>query len=79
MADIMRDPQQALAMANTEEHRMRFVERTLASVRTECICGWKAECAGRDRQLRLNRFVSNHLADPDFQMRVISPKFLKVR
>ena len=46
------------------EHKIRFVERTLASVRCACICGWKAEVTTRegDRQSKLNVKVAGHLA-----------------
>lgn len=43
------------------EHGMRFIERTLASVRTECMCGWKAETSGAARQEALNKQVAAHL------------------
>lgn len=42
------------------EHQLRFVEPTLASIRTECVCGWKAECSGPNRSDQLERQVNTH-------------------
>lgn len=46
------------------EHHIRFSERTLASVRCECVCGWKAEVLTKipNRQEVLNGLVAEHLS-----------------
>lgn len=47
-------------------HRIRFTERTLASVRCECVCGWKCEVMTnevRNRQQELNTRVAMHLEE----------------
>jgi hypothetical protein len=50
-------------------HRIRFVERTLASVRCECVCGWKAEVLSEvvGRQNVLNAKVARHFDSPNAQ------------
>lgn len=47
-------------------HLIRFTERTLASVRCECACGWKAEVltAIPNRQRVLNAEVAQHFTAP---------------